>query len=677
MLATNKRHLVRIFIILCFSSIFINISNETQAQSFKEMSQLLSIDKICLDENRMSGGVVFFDYNDDNYFDLYIIGGTSSNVLYRNNWDGTFTNVSNEAGVDLPGITTVGAATGDIDNDGDDDLFVTTNVNLPNVLLRNNGDGTFTDISDQAGITHVSWSTSASFGDFNLDGLVDIYVNNYANFDAVPFSQNLLGGLPNFLYQNMGNNTFEEVASTVLVADEGCGLAVAFTDCDNDGDPDLYVANDFGYNFVPNELYINQYPEQKFEKTAASAGLDIGINAMGIAIGDYDEDRDLDYYITNIGDNPFFENLNNGGLFGNVGLTKQINNPDGTSWGTAFIDYNNDTYLDLIVANGEVIDAPHQNNENRLFKGDGNGNFVDVSMEAGIANNNTCRGLSHADFDNDGDLDIVFGVVAPSSDTEENILIYQNELDNELNWIKIKLQGINSNRNGFGTQFRVVIGDRSLIREADGGSSYLSQHANMTHVGLGEHQIIDSLIVDWPGKNRDIYLNVPVNKSITLVENSHWFSNVNQEIIINKVDSVLLEGAYQKEDGIYVDFLQGKSGKDSVRIVTRLEVDESLLVAVEEFENPLALGMKVFPNPVIDQAQLQYSLQKSSHVQILVYNLLGQSKEIFNNMQSPGSYELDINMTGIFGSNNNNELYLFRMIVDHKSYTIKAFKVDH
>lgn len=643
-----------------------------RAQSFREMSQILGINKVCVDENRMSGGVVFIDFNNDHYFDLFIIRGNEPNLLYQNNWDGTFTNVSSQAGVSLPGITCVGAAVADIDNDGDDDLFITTKEAFSNILLENNGDGTFTDISAAAGITHKSWSTSVSFGDFNLDGLIDIYVNNYADYTQAPFDQNLVGGLPNYLYENQGNNTFAEVAQNMEVDNNGLGLAVTFTDCDQDGDPDLLVANDFGYNFEPNELYINAYPESKFIKTATSSGMHLGINAMGIAIGDFDEDEDFDYYITNIGDNPFFNNLNDGSLFSDIALEKQLNNPDGTSWGTAFIDYDNDSYLDLVVANGEVINAPHQNNENRLFKGDGQGNFTDVSVQMGINSNFTCRGLSCADYDNDGDVDMVFGVVATSAATEENILIYQNEITNNKHWVKVKLTGIASNKNGYGANIRIVVNGRSIIREVDGGSSYLSHHANVTHFGIDNYEKIDSLIVTWPGNNEDIFLNIPANKSLTVVENEGWFTNANQEIIIGKGDSVLIDGDYKKTERIYSEMLKDEQGKDSVRMVTKLIVDKNILVAVEKKQNFNDIALSAFPNPSREKASISYQIKNLSRVQLIIHNSIGNQKVIFENNQAPGFYEYELNFHHLFGSISGKGLYLVRLVVDNKSYTIRA-----
>ncbi len=672
---TKKYSLSRkILWFLIFSWLWICFSH-SHAQSFRALSQTLGIDQVCLDHNLMSGGVVFFDYNQDHYTDIYLIGCESSNALYRNNWDGTFTNVSVEAGVALPDVNTVGAAVGDIDNDGDDDLFVTTSEQFSNVLLLNNGDGSFTDISHSSGIREKSWSTSATFGDFNLDGWVDIYVVNYADFDRLPFDENITGGLPNYLYQNMGNNTFQEVASSMGLDDIGCGLAVTFTDCDQDGDPDLYVANDFGFNYEPNELYINMHPAPEFVKTASVSGMDAGINAMGIAIGDYDEDGDFDYYVTNMGDNPFFENLDSGRLFNDIGLAKQLNNADGTSWGAAFIDYNNDTYLDLLVANGKVVEAAHQNNENRLFEGNADGNFVNVSEAAGIASSKNCRGLSCGDIDNDGDLDLMFGVVTDSRQSEDNVLIYENLLHQDHHWLKVKLQGTTSNRNGYGSHLQVFIGGRMLLREADGGSSYLSHGAGEIHFGLGTHKTIDSLVITWPGGNRDVIKGVNVNTAITVVEKTNWFTHGHQELSIVNGDSVFLAGAFRKENGVYYHTIARANGLDSALIITRLKVLDQPVPLPGEDKNS-NIDFSIAPNPFNSNAKLEYTLFKESRVQLVMLDLLGKETIILEKNQPAGRRTIFFDERKPHSFGYSSGLCIFKLLVDDQMYVLKAWRLN-
>ncbi|MEM9849704.1 MAG: CRTAC1 family protein, partial [Bacteroidota bacterium] len=527
------------------------IVSTVSAQTFRSIGQQIGLNAYCLDQNIMGGGVAFFDYNQDYYPDIFVIGGEKGNVLLQNNWDGTFSNVSTQAGVELRDKNTVGVAVGDIDKDGDADLFITTASDQANVLLANQGDGTFLNISEQAGITDISWSTSASFGDFNRDGLIDIYVNNYADFATYPFAQNIDACLPNFLYQNLGDNQFINVANELGVADVGCGLAVTFTDYDEDEDADLYVANDFGLTFEANALYLNDLSKNIFESAPFYLGMNFRINSMGIAVGDYDEDGDLDYYTTNIADNLLLRNEKEIFYFRELANLTAVSNPDGTGWGTAFLDYDHDTYLDLVVANGQVIEADFQNNENRLFKGTASAVFEDVSQAAGLADTTRCRGFAMADYDLDGDLDFLFGVVSPTEQADFQTLFYQNELKNQQNWIMVNLQGTASNRDGYGSRIRVVLGDRSLVREADGGSSYLSHSSKAIHFGLGESTSVDSLIISWPSGQQDVYTNLKSNQHLLAIEGKQSLPYSHQEISIFEGDSIFLADAFQTEAGVY------------------------------------------------------------------------------------------------------------------------------
>lgn len=530
-----------------------------------------------------------------------------------------------------------------------------------------NGDGTFSDISEKAGVKERAWSTSASFGDFNLDGLLDIYVANYAILKEDPFQQHANECAPNFLYQNRGNNQFENVAYLSGTADVGCGLAVAFTDCDNDRDVDLYVANDFGLQFEPNELYINPYPESPFRKTAPYSPIRARINAMGVAVGDYNEDGDFDYYVTNMGDNPFFENRNKGALFQDVAAQKGVNNPDGTSWGAAFLDYNNDTYLDLTVANGQVVETNRQNNENRLFKADQYRLFQDVSKSAGIASTKNCRGLSFADMDKDGDLDFMFGLVSADEQSEENTLVYQNNEAGLGNWLKVKLRGVENNRNGYGAQISLIIGNRRLIREADGGSSYLSHHYNEIHFGLGDYTKVDSLIVDWPGGNRDVFSDIAANQAIEVVEMSHWYPYRNREISIFKGESVFLAGSPQTEAGVYQHRITGSDGLDSMLIITRLKVLESPAVGLQD------IAFAAFPNPFRASARIRYTLPENSRVRLSVFEAGGkQGRVLIEEEQAAGEHYFSFEDQHAFYGRG---LYIFRLSVDRQVYVLKLVKL--
>jgi len=275
------------------------------------------------------GGAVIFDYNQDGLEDIYMTSGTKRDHLYHNNGDGTYTEVGQQAGLGYTAsVYTMGAVAGDIDNDGDRDLFVTTRgpsdnfgYNVPNLLYQNNGDGTFTDISSLAGITDTAYSTSASFGDINEDGYLDIFVGNF--FPQVVSeivdstgkfkpAQSGITGSHNFLYINKQDGSFIEAANILGVQDSGCVWATQFTDFDNDANIDLYVANDFGPLIQPNSLFQNASPVGPLSDISVSSQTNIAINSMGIAAGDYDEDGDLDYYVTNAASNYLLTNLGGG-----------------------------------------------------------------------------------------------------------------------------------------------------------------------------------------------------------------------------------------------------------------------------------------------------------------------------------------------------------------------------
>jgi hypothetical protein len=499
---------------------------------FVEVGRHAGINHACHDTNRVCGGAAFFDFDKDGYPDLYLTSGTKADKLYRNKGDGTFRDVTKRAGLSfMKEFTTVGVVTGDIDNDGHRDIFVTTADGFPNVLLRNNGDGTFTDISERAGITGTVWSSAAAFGDYDLDGFLDLYVANYATYDDEPYEEHLTGGIENQLYRNRGDNTFEEVAvATGVNNPNGLTLGVAFTDIDGDGDLDLYVANDFGYLFEPNALFQNEWPEAVFTDISGASGTAAEINGMGIAVADYDEDGDFDYYVTNIGGNLLHGNTGKG-TFDNMAQARGVDDSLSTSWGTAFLDYDNDTHLDLLFANGRVLprynmaDFRHvarllNKHENRLFKGDGKGNLIEVSEEVGIADTTRGRGLAVADVDNDGDLDFFVAVVAHSPRIRVRSLLYRNDGGNTTNWLRVRLEGTNSNKDGVGSLVTVVAGGRRWLRQIDGGSSYLSHSSTVAHFGLGTLTQADSVIVRWPGGGQDVVTAVTANQTLHIVEGS-------------------------------------------------------------------------------------------------------------------------------------------------------------
>ena len=624
------------YIYLICSLAFIQTINidKVQAQVFSEESQNAGINHLTVDDMRMAGGCAFFDFNNDSLEDIYLVGGLLIDHLYQNNGNGTFTDVTIAAGLfGTSNINTNGITTGDINNDGYRDLFISTrqdltsSKNYPNLLYLNNGNGTFTDISTAAGIVDSAWTTSATFGDYNNDGWIDIYAGNYIeNFTAyfdIPtglfvFAQQ---AYPNFLYLNNGNSTFTEVAAFMNMADTGCTLANAFTDFDNDGDADLYVANDFGEDTKENALFENMYPSNVLNDIAISSNTNLQIFSMGVAIGDYNENGLLDYYITNLGRNVLLENQGNS-TFNDVTTSAGVEDIYvvdtlfSTSWGTQFLDYDNDTYLDLFVSNGEIPAvaqiATHPYPPNKFYQNNNaNGTFTDISIAAGIADTTRGRGSAVGDYDNDGDLDLIQAVVHPNSATSDHSLLYRNDIVSVNTWLKIKLQGVISNRDAFGAHIYVKANGRSFIREIGGGSSYQSQNSCIAHFGLGSYNQADSVIINWPSGITQVLTNVSAYQYLEIIEDT------------------LLIGMNNPSNFEY------------------------------EFSN--------YPNPFKDNTIFKYVLFSKSNVQLTIYDINGKLvKVLLDESLNHGEKHIVWNAQNENGNDVASGTYFSRLIINGK-----------
>lgn len=539
---------------------FLLYYSTVEAQIYREVSDSIGIQHVYNSQMLMGGGCAFFDYDNDGDDDLYLSGGYARDYLYQNTGNGQFVEVGIAAGLaSTANYYTFGVTTGDIDNDGDRDIFITTfvdedqqgaNLFHNNKLFTNNGNGTFLDESIQAGIVDSSLSVAASFGDVNKDGYLDIYVVNYIADDGPLYdSTGQLNGIfsrgfPNFYYINNGNGTFRQEASTQGVADTGCGLAVAFTDYDNDNDVDIYIANDFGEWGRRNTLYQNQSLTNTLTDVSTTSGTDIGLFGMGIAIGDYDEDLDLDYYVTNLGRNVLLHN-NGNGTFADTTAYAGVENQYvdsvllATGWGCAFLDYNNDSYLDLFVANGQMEMPPgfretHPEDPNKMYHNNGDGTFTDTTNHLQLDSKTIAHGMAYSDFDNDGDLDIVVNVidVAIPSDSTPHSLFYRNDgASSGQNWVQIDLQGTISNRDAYGSHVLVYAAGRVFLREVDGGSSHASQHSSIQHIGLGTITSVDSVAVIWPNTGREVFSTININQKNHLIEGQ--ITNIN---LTNKLE---------------------------------------------------------------------------------------------------------------------------------------------
>lgn len=496
-----------------------------------ESSQLAGIDHFQRSVLHLGGGVAVFDFDNDGWDDIYLTGGQNRDKLYRNNGDATFAEIGVEAGIGITAaVVTHGVTTADIDNDGFRDILVLTELGEENLLFRNNGNATFTRLVGVFDVSTTQRAISASFGDVNNDGLIDIYVVNYIHTPQVIYGNDFeVTGFahqcdPDLLFINNGNLTFTESSAQYGLAQNGCGLASAFTDFDDDGDMDIFVINDFGQWVLPNLLYENQFPALVLEDVSAVLGIDARMYGMGVAIGDYDHDGDLDYYNTNIGPNYLFRN--DGELFTEVGEISGVENDslnglNTTSWGCFFFDFDNDGWLDLFVANGEIPAANFIANipddPDKMFRNNGDGTFSDVTDAVGLGSIQRGRGTAFGDFNNDGLLDIVVNNVS-NVQQGATALLYMNQTVNANHWLKVRVRGVQSNQDGYGSRIRIVADGIAQILELDGGSSHASQSTTVAHFGVGSATFVDSVMVTFPSGTVQIVLNQNSDQTILVNE---------------------------------------------------------------------------------------------------------------------------------------------------------------
>ena len=500
----------------------------------------------------MVGGVALFDYNNDGLLDIFFTNGaaipsleksdaTYANRLFRNNGDGTFTDVTEKAGLQGIGYS-MGVAAGDYDNDGFVDLYI-TGVNR-NQLFHNNGDGTFTDVTEKAGVGGFvpklgkAWSVAAGWFDYNNDGLLDLFVVNYLNYTiktAPPCVQQGLPaycspvdflGTPNILYRNNGDGTFTDVSEQSHISQYvGKGMGLAFADYDNDGYTDIFVSNDTFENYL-----LHNNGDGTFTNVALLAG--VAYNAFGKAIAgmganfrDLDNDGKPDIFETAMfGEGfPLYQNLGEG-QFQDVTATAGLSalTSRSTAWGVGVFDFDNDGNKDLFTANADILDNAMELAHrpfplpNRVFRNKGNLSFEDVSANAGASFQVPAphRGAAFGDLNNDGKIDVVVSVLNGPPE------IWMNRTNNRNHWITLKLVGVKSNRDGLGTKLKITTPLGTQYNQATTTGSYNSSSDKRVHFGLGSARVVDSVELTWPSGIKQVLKNVKADQILTVTESA-------------------------------------------------------------------------------------------------------------------------------------------------------------
>ena len=493
----------------------------------------------------VTGGLALFDYDGDGDEDIYFLNGAPllgtkadkppTNMLCRNNGDWTFTEVTAEAGVGNRGFG-LGVAVADYDNDGDLDLYL--NNYGANVLYRNNGDGTYHDVTGAAGVSNGhKVGAGACFLDIDRDGDLDLYSANYVKFTYENHVARTLDGIPEYsgpkdyppepdtLFRNNGDGTFTDIsADSGIGGHAGTAMGAVCADYDDDGDTDVFVLNDVAGNF-----FFENDGTGNFEELAVMAGVAYNLHghelgSMGVACGDFDTDGRLDFFMTSYaGQLPvLYQNLGDG-FFEDVTLATGAGarTLPLVNWGAGLVDFDNDGDRDLFVANGHLQDNIELRDDttsylarNALLENTGRGRFVDVSPSSGdgLQPKQSSRGAGFDDLDNDGDID----VVVLNSRRESTII--NNETPSGNHWIQLRLVGVQSNRDGVGARAKIVSGDLTQVDEVHSGRSYQSHFGLRLHFGLGNRTRVDRIEIRWIGGGKDVLTDIAPNQLVTIVE---------------------------------------------------------------------------------------------------------------------------------------------------------------
>jgi len=499
------------------------------------------------------GGVALLDYDNDGYLDIFFTNGAGLpgmvkdgsrfyNRLYHNNHDGTFTDVTDRAGVRGEGYS-IGVAAADYDNDGRTDLYV-TGFNR-NILYHNNGDGTFTDVTGKAGVAGLSttgkklWGVSAAWVDYDNDGKLDLFVSNYLDWSfatsrvcgapgkRISCSPTLYKGEPNILYHNNGDGTFTDVSDATGISKHiGKGMGVAIADYDGDGWMDIFVANDNDRNFLFKNRSGHGFDEVGVESFVAYTENGVPVSSMGVDFRDWNNDGEPSLFVTALGGEtfPLFRNEGNGFFSADTYVAGiGFRSIKMSGWGAGIYDFDNDGYKDLFSANSHVSEnadidpQQHYLQPNAVFRNLHNGTFTDVSAEAGASMQNRAahRGCAFGDLNNDGKIDVIVSAIGSPAE-----LLYNTSTDAN-HWILIKTVGVKSNRDGIGTRIKVTETTGPVqYNHVTTAGSYASSSDPRVHFGLGTDPIIKEIELKWPSGTVQVLRNVKADQILSVTEES-------------------------------------------------------------------------------------------------------------------------------------------------------------
>ena len=483
----------------------------------------------------VGGGAGFLDFDQDGYIDIYTCSGTwiegfsksekpgklPKNHLYHNRQDGTFEDVTEKAEVGGPWYS-MGVTIGDFNNDGYPDIYVSNYG--PNTLYKNNGNGTFTDVTKRAMVGgEKECSVGAVWLDFDNDGLLDLYVGNYLDFDPDYKYYYAPDGFPgplaydsqtDILYHNKGDGTFENVTKKMGIVDiDGRAMGVGAADYDDDGFVDIYVANDHTVNYLWHNNGGKGFTDRGTMSGTGFSQSGEATVSMSVDFADYNGDELLDMFISDDNYCSLYKNLGNG-LFSDQSYASGISVASGqfVGWSSSFLDYDNDGDPDIFKTNGELKHLYGQ--EDQLFENIENGKFLDVSVEQGqyFLEENVGRGACLGDYDNDGDIDIYI------ANLDSQGMFLRNNKGNQNNWLTLNLVGHTSNRDGIGSRIKLIAGGKVQVTQKKSTTGYLSQNDSRIHFGLMKNDIVERIEIKWPSGKLQILKNIKANQILTVKE---------------------------------------------------------------------------------------------------------------------------------------------------------------